>query len=81
VNGALPPGVDAAAIDRRIESQFQAFVQVYSRYQNGSPDECWKALAPEFGATLWFFYIFGHTAAGAPPQAGGGGTQGTGSSR
>jgi hypothetical protein len=80
-NDSLPPGVDAAAIDRQIESRFQVFVQVYSKYRNGSPEECWKALAPDFGTTYWFFYIFGHTTAGPPPQPGSDGTQGTASSR
>ena len=68
-NGALPPGTDESAIDRGIDSRFRNFVQIFARYQNGPADECWKALAPDFGSTWWFFYIFGRTAAGPPPQA------------
>ncbi len=68
-NGALPPGTDESAIDRGIDSRFRNFVQIFARYQNGPAEECWKALAPDFGTTWWFFYIFGRTAAGPPPQA------------
>ena len=70
VNGSLPPGIDGSAIDRQIEARFQSLVSIWGRYQNGPAEEAWKALAPDFGATYWFFYIFGRTAAGPPPQAG-----------
>jgi len=67
-NGALPPGIDAAAIDAGIALQFGDFIQVFTRYQN-EPEALWKALAPRFGSTWWFFYIFGRTEAGPPPDA------------
>jgi hypothetical protein len=68
VNGSLPPGIDGSVIHGEIESRFQTFIQIWSRYQNGPAEEAWKALAPDFGATWWFFYAFGRTAAGPPPQ-------------
>ncbi len=68
-NGSLPPGIDGSAIDGETESRFRSFLQIYAQYQNRSAEEAWKALAPDFGATWWFFYVFGRTAAGPPPQA------------
>jgi tetratricopeptide (TPR) repeat protein len=70
VNGSLPPGVDGSAIDSQIESRFQSFISIYTRLQHGPAEDVWKALAPDFGATWWFFYIFDRTAAGPPFQAG-----------
>ncbi len=68
VSGSLPPGADESAIDSQTASRFQMFVNVYARYQNGRAEDAWKALAPDFGGTYWFFYIFGRTAAGPPFQ-------------
>jgi len=67
VNGSLPPGVDASAIHIETESRFQSFVDIYLPRQN-SAEAAWEALAPAFGRTYWFFYIFGRTSAGRPPQ-------------
>jgi tetratricopeptide (TPR) repeat protein len=67
VNGSLPPGVDGSAIHRQTESRFQSFLDIYLQHQN-SPEAAWQALAPAFGGTYWFFYIFGRTAAGQPHQ-------------
>ncbi len=66
---SLPPGVDGSAISRETESRFQSFVQIWTRVQNGPAEDAWKVLAPNFGGTYWFFYIFGRTAAGPPFQA------------
>jgi hypothetical protein len=79
VAGSLPPGVDGSAIDRQIESRFQIFTNIYVRYQNGPAEDAWKALAPAFGGTYWFFYIFGRTEAGPPFQPRADASQGTGS--
>jgi hypothetical protein len=68
VNGSLPPGIDGSAIHGEIESRFQTFTEIWSRHQNGPAEDTWNALAPDFGATWWFFYVFGRTAAGPPPQ-------------
>jgi tetratricopeptide (TPR) repeat protein len=68
VNGLLPPGVDGSAINSQIESRFQSFISIYTRLQHGPAEDVWKALAPDFGATWWFFYIFDRTAAGPPFQ-------------
>jgi hypothetical protein len=68
VHDALPPGVDAGAIDPRLARRFQMFLSMYLARQN-SPEAGWQALAPEFGDTYWFFYVFGRTAAGEPPRA------------
>ena len=67
--GSLPPGIDGSAIDAETESRFQSFLSIWTQRQNGPPEEAWKALEPGFGGTWWFFYIFGRTAAGPPPQA------------
>jgi len=80
-NGSLPPGIDGAAIDSRAESRFQNFINMYSRYQYAPPEGVWKALAPDFGGTWWFFYLFGRTAAGPPPQPSADASQGTGNPR
>jgi tetratricopeptide (TPR) repeat protein len=69
VNGSLPPGVGGSAISRETESRFQNFVYIWTRVQNGPAEDAWKVLAPGFGGTYWFFYIFGRTAAGPPFQA------------
>ena len=66
VNGELPPGIDASAIDPQTEARFQTFVQIWTRVQNGPAENAWEALAPGFGQTYWFFYIFGRTSAGPP---------------
>jgi hypothetical protein len=79
VNGSLPPGIDGSAIDSQTESRFQSFVTIYTRHQNGPAEDAWKALAPAFGGTYWFFYIFGRTAAGPPFQARADASQGKGS--
>jgi hypothetical protein len=71
VNGSLPPGVDGSAIHPETEARFQSFLNTYLPRQN-SPEEGWKALAPSFGGTYWFFYLFGRTAAGPPPEFSGG---------
>jgi hypothetical protein len=68
-NGSLPPGIDGSAIDGEIESRFRSFLEIFVRHQNGPAEEAWKELAPGFGATWWFFHVFGRTAAGPPPQA------------
>jgi hypothetical protein len=81
VNGSLPPGIDGSAIQSQTASRFQGFLYIYTRHQNGPAEDVWKALAPDFGATYWFFYLFGRTAAGPPPQAGADPLQGTGSPR
>jgi hypothetical protein len=60
VNGALPAGVDPRAIDRRTESRFQRFLEIYLRLQS-TPDSARKALAPAYGGTYWFFCLFGET--------------------
>jgi hypothetical protein len=78
VNGSLPPGIDGSAIDSQTESRFQSLISIWGRYQNRPAEEAWKALAPEFGATYWFFYIFGRTVAGPPPEAGAEASRGTG---
>jgi len=78
VNGSLPPGIDGSAIDREIEFRFQSFLSLYARHQDGPGQDAWKALAPDFGGTYWFFYIFDRTAAGPPPQARADASQGTG---
>jgi hypothetical protein len=70
VNGSLPPGIDGSAIDSLIAARFQSFVDMWAQHQHGPAEQAWKALAPDFGATWWFFYIFGRTAAGPPFQAG-----------
>lgn len=67
VNGSLPQGVDGSAIHPETEARFQTFLNVYLPRQN-SPEDGWNALAPSFGGTYWFFYIFGRTAAGPPPS-------------
>ena len=69
-NDSLPPGIDESAIDGRIAARFRAFLDIYLPRRN-SAVAGWEALAPEFGGTYWFFYIFGRTAAGEPPQADG----------
>jgi len=79
VNGSLPPGIDGSAIHSQTESRFQSFVYIWTRVQNGPAEDAWKALAPDFGGTWWFFYIFGRTAAGPPFQARADASQGTGS--
>ena len=78
VNGTLPPGIDGSAIQRQTETRFQNFVFVWTRVQNGPAEDAWEVLAPKFGGTYWFFYIFGRTAAGPPFQAGADTSQGTG---
>jgi hypothetical protein len=70
VNGSLPPGIDGSAIRGETETRFQGFLAIWTERQYGPPEEAWKALAPEYGATWWFFFAFGRTAAGPPPQAG-----------
>jgi len=77
VNGSLPPGVDGSMILSQTESRFQGFVYIWTRVQNGPAENAWKALAPAFGGTYWFFYIFGRTAAGPPFQARADAAQGT----
>ncbi len=79
VNGSLPPGIDGSAIHSQTESRFQSFVYIWTRVQNGPAEDAWKALAPDFGGTWWFFYIFGRTAAGPPFQARADASQGAGS--
>jgi len=79
VNGSLPPGIEESSIHRQIESRFQSFVNMWTRVQNGPAEDAWKALAPNFGGTYWFFYIFGRTAAGPPFQARADASQETGS--
>ena len=78
VNGSLPPGVDKSAIHSQIDSRFQSFIDIYLQHQN-SPKAAWDALAPAFGGTYWFFYIFGRTAVGQPPQFHADASQGRGS--
>lgn len=70
VSGSLPPGIDGSAIGRETEYRFQSFLAIWTQRQNGPAAEAWKALEPGFGGTWWFFYLFGRTAAGPPPQAG-----------
>jgi hypothetical protein len=70
VHGSLPPGVEGSAIHSQTESRFQSFVDVWARHENGPRENAWKALAPAFGGTYWFFYIFGRTAAGSQGGAG-----------
>jgi hypothetical protein len=79
VDGSLPPGIDASAIQSEIETRFETFVYVWTRVQNGPPEDAWNALAPRFGGTYWFFYIFGRTAAGPPFQARANASHGRGS--
>jgi hypothetical protein len=79
VNDSLPPGIDGSAIHSQIESRFQSFIYLWTRYQNGPAENAWKALAPAFGGTWWFFYIFGRTEAGPPFQPRANASQGTGS--
>jgi len=81
LNGSLPPGIDGSAIDSQTESRFQSFINRYSRYQYAPPEGVWKALAPDFGGTWWFFHLFGRTAAGPPPQPSADAPQGTGNPR
>ncbi|MCL6544557.1 MAG: DUF6057 family protein [Bryobacteraceae bacterium] len=69
VVGSLPPGIDGSAIQRHIESRFQNFVFLWTRVEKGPPEDAWEILAPRYGDTYWFFYIFGRTAAGPPFQA------------
>jgi tetratricopeptide (TPR) repeat protein len=69
VNGALPPGIDGSAIHSQTQTRFQNFVYIWTRVQNGPAEDAWEVLAPGFGGTYWFFYIFGRTAAGPPFQA------------
>lgn len=66
VTGSFPPGVEATQINRHIESRFQNFVYLWTRVEKGLPEDAWAVLAPSFGKTYWFFYIFGRTAAGPP---------------
>jgi hypothetical protein len=68
VNGSLPPGIDGSAIGRGTEDRFQSFLAIFTQRQNGPAEEAWNALEPGFGGTWWFFYLFGRTAAGPPPQ-------------
>lgn len=68
VSGSLPPGIDASAISRETESRFQRFLTIWTEREHGPPEEAWKALAPDYGATWWFFFAFGRTAAGPPPE-------------
>jgi hypothetical protein len=75
VSGSLPPGVDGSAIRPETEARFQNFLNVYLPHQS-SPEDGWKALAPSFGGTYWFFYLFGRTAAGPPPEFSAGQLQG-----
>ncbi len=79
LNGSLPPGIDESAILRQTEARFQSFISMYTRHQNGPAEDAWRALAPDYGATWWFFHLFGRTAVGPPPQAGADASQGTGS--
>jgi hypothetical protein len=67
--GSLPPGIDGSAIRPETESRFRSFLAIWAQRQNGPAEEAWKALEPGFGGTWWFFYLFGRTAAGPPPQA------------
>lgn len=69
VTGSLPPGIDGSAIQSHIESRFQNFVFLWTRVEKGPPEDAWEVLAPRYGDTYWFFYIFGRTAAGPPFQA------------
>ena len=78
VHGSLPAGIDPSAIHPQTESRFQSFVQIWTRVENGPPEDAWKALAPNFGGTYWFFYIFGRTAAGPPFEADASAPRGTG---
>jgi hypothetical protein len=71
LHGSFPPGVDETAIDRAVEARFRRFLEIWAPHQNGQAAEAWTALAPEFGATYWFFYLFGRSAAGPSPQADG----------
>jgi hypothetical protein len=68
VVGSLPPGIEPSAIRRQTESRFQNFVYLWTRLEKGPPEDAWAVLAPTFGNTYWFFYIFGRTAAGPPFQ-------------
>lgn len=67
VNGSFPPGIDASAIRSLTAARFQSFIQTWSRLQGGSPEAMWNALAPDYGDTWWFFFVFGRTVAGPPP--------------
>jgi hypothetical protein len=77
VNGSLPPGIDASAIDSQTTYRFQRFIGIWTQRQNGPPEEAWTALAPDFGATWWFFYIFNRTSAGPPPETSADASRGT----
>ncbi|MCC7176432.1 MAG: hypothetical protein IT159_14665 [Bryobacterales bacterium] len=81
LHGSLPPGIDESAILPQTQARFQRFVQIWTRVQNGPAEEAWKALAPGFGGTYWFFYIFGRTAAGPPFDARAAAPKGAGSPR
>lgn len=78
LNDSLPPGVDGSAIDRQLEPRFASFVSLWARYQDGPPKDAWNALAPSFGDTWWFFYVFDRSAAGPPFEAGVAPSSGTG---
>ncbi len=63
-DGSLPAGIDS-----RTKSRLQSFVEIWKQVENGPAENAWKALAPAFGGTYWFFHIFGRTAAGPPFEA------------
>jgi hypothetical protein len=69
LSGSLPPGIGQSAIKSQTLSRFQRFVNIWTLVQDDPPEDAWTALAPEFGGTYWFFYIFGRTAAGPPFDA------------
>jgi hypothetical protein len=78
-NGSLPPGIDGSAIHSQTAARCQSYFQLMAQLQNGPAEDAAKAHAPAFGETYWFFWTFGRTAAGPPPQATADGSQGTGS--
>ncbi len=53
-----PEGMDIRPETRQ---RFTRFDQLFERYQNDI-DACRRALAPGFGATYWYYHLFGTTA-------------------
>jgi len=61
--GKIPAGLLGRSVRQETIRRFQAFCERLALFP-GDQKAAWDALAPEFGATFWFFDVFGMTAAG-----------------
>ena len=64
--GKIPDGLRGRSVRQETISRFQAFCERLALFP-GDRKAAWDDLAPEFGATYWFFDVFGMTAAGRSP--------------